>query len=133
MPLGVAAKRSLTVVLSFCLLSVPAVTLDSVYTTRPAEKSDDNGRVNAEYCSTGDFQELYANIGKDLKLWKDTGITAALMDWVLGALFPGTALLAKGVGVAMRNGKPYITTDPKLFNTVGHHKASQHAPTSPST
>lgn len=119
MSLGVAAKRSLKAVLYFGIFAALAATVNTIH----AEASDDGGRVNAEYCSNADFQELYSNIAKDLKPWKYVGITASLMDWVLGTLFPGTALLAKGVGLAFRNGKPYITTDPKLFNTVGHHKA----------
>lgn len=78
-------------------------------------------QANTHYCQDGDFKQLYQTIFSDLKPWASSGISKELMDWVYGD-FSKWPVRSKGVGICFQGGIPYITTDPKLFKTVGHHK-----------
>ncbi len=100
---GYAARRQLATAL-------PARTLQAA-----------QQQANTEYCQDGDFNQLYQTIDSDLKPWASSGISKELMDWVYGD-FTKWPVRSKGVGICFQGGIPYITTDPKLFKTVGHHK-----------
>ncbi|EFJ43341.1 hypothetical protein VOLCADRAFT_106918 [Volvox carteri f. nagariensis] len=75
----------------------------------------------ADYCTTGNFTALYDTIHRDLRFWRETGITAKLMDWVLGNIY-NFPVRHKGAGILFMGGKPYIITDPAIINTTAHHQ-----------
>lgn len=98
---------------------VPTLRIQALHHRKILQSQEQTGAAN--YCATGNFTALYDTIQSNLRIWRETGITARLMDRTLGEFYK-YPVRHKGAGILFKGGKPFMITNSAVLNTTGHHQ-----------